>query len=162
MRSHHVWFSFVSLLGVVLIAGCAAGRVPGSYLPVGASALYGDETEDGVVVMLRQDAHTALEAVRAALESSGYRVADSAPERLRLRTRARPLGGDTTIVVKAEVIPVELPEPAASIVLTATYSVPSHRIRDAPLVQRPGEVDPLFGQLRAIAETLRRQRAPAS
>ncbi len=143
------------------LTGCAPGRQPGSYLPVGASSWYGDQTADGVTLLLREDAAAARARVGGALRAAGYDVERAADSRGVLRTSPRRLGGDTTLVVEAQVIPVELPEPGASVVLTATYSVPSHEVRNAPVIQRPGEVSPLYARFRPILDALRGTRAPA-
>jgi hypothetical protein len=144
-----------------LSAGCAHGRTGGSYLPVGASAWYGDHTEDGVTLLLRQEPETTIARVRDALRAAGYSLTDTLGTRRTLRTAARTIGGDTTMVVTAQIIPVELPEPVSSVVLMGTFDVPSRRIRAAPVVQRPGEVHPLYAHLRAIGELLRRSRPPS-
>lgn len=149
--------ALVAMLGAACV-GCAHGRQPGSYLPVGASAWYGDRTADGVTLTLPLDAGAALDAVGGALRAAGYGVERPTGARHVLRTAARRIGGDTALVISAQVIPLGLPEPSSSVVLTATYSVPSSRLRDAPVVQRPGERNPLYGRLRAVADTLRRSR----
>jgi len=153
--------ALAAVLGAAIIGGCAHGRRSCSYLPVGACSRYGDRTEDGVTLMLRLDADAAMERVQGALRATGYDVERPAGKRRVVQTAARALGGDTTFVVTAEVLPVELPEPASSVVLTATYSVPSRRLHEAPVIQRPGETSPLYGRLRTIADTLGRSRAPA-
>lgn len=149
-----------AVLGVAVLVGCAHGRQPGSYLPIGASAWYGDRTEDGVTLLLYMEPGVAMERVGDALRSAGYEVERPTDDRRTLRTAARPLGGDTTMVVTAQVSLVELPEVASVVVLTATYDVPSRRLRRAPVIQRPGETSPLYGRLGTIADVLRTPRTP--
>jgi hypothetical protein len=127
---------------------------------VGARAASGDGTSDGVVVSLSLAADVAASAVGAALRASGYTVASSDERRGLLRTAPRGLGGDTAMTVTTQVIAVERAGPAASVVLTATYDVPSRGIRGAPVLQPRGAASPLYGRLRAIADTLRRAHAP--
>jgi hypothetical protein len=151
----------LGLAAAAAATACAHGRRPGSYLPVGASAPYGDRTNDGLTLLLRVPADTAMARVRAALQAEAYSASRLPGRDLRLRTAARALGADTTLVVTAEVIPVALPAPAASVVLTGTYTVPSRGVRDAPVLQRPDEVDPLYARLGALASAIRRISAPA-
>lgn len=147
-------------LGIVSLMACSHGRQPGSYLPVGASSWYGDQTLDGVALLLPGDVGPARELVGRALRVAGYELESAADPRRTMRTSPRQLGGDTTLVVEAHVTPVELPEPAASVVLTATYSVPSQHVRNAPVIQRPGEVSPLYARFRPILDALRESRTP--
>ena len=65
------------------------------------------------------------------------------------------------MVVTAQVIPVELPQVASSVVLTATFDIPSRGVRNAPVIQQPGTVSSLYGRLRTVGERLREPRAPA-
>ena len=150
MRCPHL---LLLVFGSALTA-CAPGRVPGSYLPVGASALYGDDTEDGVVVLLRSNFAAARTAIHSVLDSKGFLVEEV--EGRTLRTRPLMVGNDTSIVVHVEIIPVELPEEASSIVLTASYSAPAAGVRRAPVIRRRGESSPLFERLRSLGQALRR------
>jgi hypothetical protein len=145
---------------VVVLIGCAHGRQPRSYLPVGSAAWYGDQTSDGATVLLHQEAGAALERLRGALRTAGYEIEHSANPKRALRTTPRQLGVDTTMVIEVQIIPVELPEPASTLVLTGTYSVPSLGIHNAPVVQRSGEANPLYARFRRIVEALRESRAP--
>jgi hypothetical protein len=149
------------VLGTTVVTGCAHGRQPCSYRPVGACAQYGDRTDDGVTLLLRMEVAAAVDAVAAALRATGYHVEHSDSERGTLRTAARRMGGDTTLAITAQVSPVELPEQAASVVLTATYSVASQRLRNVRVIRRPGETSPLYDRLRAVADTLRTSEGPA-
>src|SRR4051794_8981734 len=97
--------SLVCSVAAVAASACAHGRRPGSYLPVGASAQYGDATNAGVTRLIREPANAAIARVRAALQAAGYAVERLSGRGLRLRTAARGIGGDTTIVVTAELIP---------------------------------------------------------
>ena len=160
-QPHRLRSVVAGLIGIATFTGCAHGRQPGSYLPVGASSWYGDQTDDGVTLLLREDAGAARERVGGALRAVGYEVKQAADSQQALRTSPRQLGGDTTLVVEAQIIPVELPEPAASVVLTATYSVPSRKVRNAPVIQRPGEVSPLYARFRPIVDALRVARTHA-
>ena len=145
------------LVLVLAAAGCAHGRRPGSYLPVGASAWYGDRVADGVVLMLPLAREAAASAAVQGLRAAGYEVPDAPGERGgTLRTAARELAGDTTLTLAVQVFPGELPSPGASVVVTGRYSVPSQRVRNAPVLQRPGERNPLYERLRAAGDSIQR------
>lgn len=145
----------------VHLSGCAHGRQLGSYRPIGASSWYGDSTEDGLAVLLRMSGEDAIQAVERVLRVQGYSPTSASGSPLLVRTDPRSLGADTTLVVTAQVLPVDLPEPGASVVLQATYSVPSRRLRNAPVLQRPGETSPLYEKLKMIARALRESRGRA-
>lgn len=141
-------------------AGCAHGRRPASYLPVGASAWYGDGVADGVPVILPLGREAATRAVVQGLRAAGYQALDTQGERGHtIRTAARPLTGDTTLTIAVQISPVELPAPGATLVLTGRYSVPSQRLHDAPVLQRRGERNPLYQRLREAADTIRAHAA---
>jgi hypothetical protein len=112
-----------------------------------------EHTADGGTLSLPLEARAAVDAVREALRATGYEVERTVGESRVVRTVPRQLAGDTVMSIEADVIPLALPEPASGIVLQATDSVPSHRVRDAPVPQRPGEANPLYGRLRAVADT---------
>ncbi len=143
-------------LGACLFAGCAHGRSARSYLPVGASAQYGAHTNDGVTWMLARPVHEAMDDVGAVLREEGYLIDAESSKEAELRTEPLAVGGDTTLVVRAQFLAVELPAPATSIVLTATYSVPSRQIRNAPVLQRANTTNSLYTRLRAISSRSRR------
>lgn len=147
------------LLAVTLISGCASARRPGSYLPIGASSWYGDSTNDGVVLLIHERSNVAAQLAEEALNSSGYRLDSSQRDPRVLRTLPRTFAGDTSVVVAVEIISVALPEPGASLVLRGTYSVPSRRVRNAPVLERSGASHPLYAHLQDIARAIR-ARAP--
>jgi hypothetical protein len=159
-RSQYVAVGLAAAIFSATATGCAPGRRPGSYLPVGASAWYGDQTIDGVTVSLRVEPAAASALVTRALRASGYEVGGAADSRRVVRTAARRLGADTSVVITAQVLPYQADPPAVSVVLTGTYSVPSRRVRNAPIIQPPGQTHPLYGELRAVRDTLLRLRAP--
>ena len=139
---------------------CAHGRRPASYLPVGAPAQHGDRTRDGVVLLLRAAEADVRAAVAHGLAVNGYAVASAGPSGRVLETAARALGGDTTLTVRAEVTPEDPSGGGVVVVVTGRYSVPSARIRNARVVQRPGERDALYARLGAVADSARRYAAP--
>jgi hypothetical protein len=75
-------------------------------------------------------------------------------------TAARALGGDTTLSVHAEVTPEGPGGDGTVVVLSGVYSVPSEGVRNARVVQRPGERGALYARLRAVADSTRRLAAP--
>lgn len=144
-------------LGAWLTTGCAHGRSARSYLPIGASAQYGAQTNDGVSWMLARPVQEAMDDVGAALRAEGFLIDADLSTEAELRTEPRAVGGDTTLVVRAQFLAVELPAPATSIVLTATYNVPSRRIRNAPVLQRANTTNALYARLLAISSRSRRR-----
>lgn len=154
IRGRYASQSIVALAGALLLTGCAHGRRPGSYLPVGATGWYGNSTNDGVAVTLRRDA-AAASAVIGTWRAAGYDIDRAQSSDRILLTLPCTLGGDTTMLVTAQILPIELPDPGASVTLTAIYSVPSLRVVRAPVVQRPGETSALFGRSRVLGDSLR-------
>lgn len=154
IRGRYASQSIVALAGALLLTGCAHGRRPGSYLPVGATGWYGNSTNDGVAVTLRRDA-AAASAVIGTWRAAGYDIDRAQSSDRILLTLPCTLGGNTTMLVTAQILPIELPDPGASVTLTAIYSVPSLRVVRAPVVQRPGETSALFGRLRVLGDSLR-------
>ena len=146
----------------LLTVGCAHARRPGSYLPVGASSWYGDSTEDGVTAIIPVEESAAKAIAEEALQSTGYSFPPSPWHGRSMQTSPRQLGGDTSMVVKVQILPVELPEPASVIVLTGTYSVPSQRLRNAPAVRPPGTSNAPYARLGLIIQAVmnRPARAP--
>ena len=140
---------------LAMVAGCAHGRRPTSYLPVGASAWYGNRVADGVVVMLPLSREAARGTVARGLQAAGYEVQAGAGERDHImQTAARPLAGDTTLAIAVQIVPVEGAS-GSSLILTGRYSVASQRVRNAPVLQRPGEQNPLYQRLRAAGDSIR-------
>lgn len=149
-------------IGLLLVSGCR-GRHPGSYLPVGAPAHYGNQTNDGVTLTLPLDVNAAEETVVSALRGAGYSVEPGPATRSRQRLASRALGGDSTLRVTAALNPVELSESVATVVvLTATVDVPSQRILKVPVIQRPGEINALYGQVQALGTHIRERVTAAA
>ena len=134
----------------LLSVGCAHSRRPGSYLPVGASSWYGDSTADGVKATIPVESDDAKPFVESALVSTGFSFQPSPWRGLRMETLPRKLGADTTMVVKVQIMRVELPGRASVIVLTGTYSVPSRRLHNAPAIQPIGTSNAPYQRLREI------------
>lgn len=103
---------------------------------------------------------TAADTTVTLLESRGYVVASRRGART-VRTRPRVVGGDTSIVLTAEVIPVDLPDASSMVALSATYSVSSLGIRDAQVLHVAGSTDALWKRLREIEDALRLLRRAA-
>ena len=147
-----------ALLSASLLSGCAPGRTLGSYFPVGAAARYGDDTRDGVTFLLRVEPPTALGLIEESFQSAGLQVHSSTGSG-DLRRLASGVWDDTTMVIVAEVIPVELPQLASSVVLTGTYSISSTGARDLPVIERRGESSPLYMKLKGIGAMIRQAQA---
>lgn len=146
---------------VLLLAACAHGRRPASYLPVGAPAQYGDRTADGIVLLLAAPETVVRTAITRALAANGYALEPTAPERRLVESAARGVGGDTSLVVRAQITPEDPSGGGVTVVISGEYSVPPAGIRRARVVQRPGELNPLYRRLRQVADTTRRFAAPA-
>jgi hypothetical protein len=146
---------------VLVLAGCAHGRRPGSYFPVGAPAQYGDRTADGIVLLLSAPESAVRTAVTRALAANGYALEPTARERERVESTARGTGGDTTLVVRADITREDPSGGGVVVVVSGEYSVSASGIRRARVVQRPGEQNPLYGRLRQVADSIRRFSTPA-
>ena len=141
-------------IGACLSTACAHGRSARSYLPVGADAQYGANTNDGVTWTVARPIEQTVTSFIAVLQAEGFVVHEPSTAS-ELRTSSRVVGGDTTVVVRTQFLAVALPEPGTSIVVTATYGVPSRKIRDAPVIQRANTTNSLYAYLVAIAAKAR-------
>ena len=136
--------------------GCAHRRTARSYFPVGARASYGANTNDGVTWTAARPLAQASETVIAALRAEGFVLDVGSSSTRNILTMPRSPGGDTSLLVRAQLLSIELPEDGTSIVLTATYSVPSRRIHDAAVIQPANTINPLYARLLAVANVSRR------
>lgn len=148
---------FALIASLVVLAACAPGR----YLPVGTPARYGDNTADGIALLLRGPEARVRSGLVRAFEANGYAVRAETAGVNRLESAAYRLGGDTTLVVRAEIMPEDPSGGGVAVVLSGEYSVPSAGIRRARVVQRPGEQNPLYARLGAVADSTRRLLASA-
>jgi glyoxylase-like metal-dependent hydrolase (beta-lactamase superfamily II) len=100
-------------------------------------------------------AQAAVARVDSVLRDQGY---DPRHERgFILRTRPRALGGDTTLVLVAEVTPYELTAGSAAhavVALTGRYSVPSRRIQEALIHAGPQAPSALWARVQAVGAAL--------
>lgn len=149
------WSILVLGIGAFLTAGCAHGRSARSYLPVGAGAQYGADTNDGVTWTLPRPVDQAVDSIVTVLQAEGFRIDQASVSTRELRTSPRALGADTTLVVRAQFLAVALPSPGTVIVLTATYNVPSRQIQNAPVIQRANSTNTLYARLLAVAAAAR-------
>ena len=137
-----------SALGIAL-SGClsiGAGSTRSETAPAGIS--------DGAVVTLAVAASDAVARTDSVLRAHGYE-----PRRegsLAIQTRPRILGGDTSIVLLAEVEPYELsPGDIHSVVaITGTYSIPSRGVRHALIHAGPQVPSVLWDRVQAIGAAL--------
>ncbi len=160
MLLHSARCVLAAALPLVFVA-CAHGRNPTSYLPVGAGAQFGNRTEDGVVMQLAAPEASVRAALARGMIANGFEVLVDGPEDRVLETRTRAIGGDTTLVVRADVTPEDADGGGVVVVLSGTYGVPSARVRNARVVQRPGERNTLYARLRAVADSTRSSLAAA-
>lgn len=96
----------------------------------------------------------------AVLKARGYAVESRRGART-LRTRPRLVGGDTSLVITAQVIPVDMPDVSAMVALSATYSVSSLGIRDVQVQHIAGSTDNMWMRLRELEDALRLLRRAA-
>lgn len=149
-----------SLVTLAALTACAPGRRPASYLPVGAPAQYGDRTADGISLILHAPESRVRAALIQAFAANGFAVLPSRAQR-RVESAPRPVGGDTSLVVRAEITPEDPSGGGVVVVVSGDYTSPAARIRRARVIQRPGERSPLYARLGAVADSTRRLVAPA-
>ena len=152
--------TLAALLLPVAAAACAHGRRPASYLPVGAPAQYGDHTADGIALILAAPEPAVRAAVVRALAANGYTVARHGRDPRRVEAAARAVGGDTSLTVRAEITPEDPSGGGVVVVVSGDFSAPAAGVRRARVVQRPGERNPLYARLRAVADSARRFARP--
>lgn len=111
---------------------------------------------DGVVLTLTASEDRARAAVARALHSSGYEAEWASPSARTLESSILTLAADTLMRVRVELTPPELAGGSTILVFTGQYSVPSRHIRNAWVIQRPGESSPLYHRLGALADSTRR------
>ena len=70
--SYRTFRTACTALGMVAGASCASGRKLNSYLPIGAGAQYGNNTNDGVAFTLPLSEADAITRVRSAFARAGY------------------------------------------------------------------------------------------
>lgn len=150
----------VAVASLAVLAACAPGRRPASYLPVGAPAQYGDRTADGISLILLASEAQVRAALVQAFAANGYALVRGGPER-RVESAPRALGGDTSLVVRAEIIPQDPSGGGVVVVVSGDYAAPAAGIRRARAIERPGERNPLYARLGAVADSTRRFLTPA-
>ena len=152
------WWRMRSVAVVVCgLAGtaCASGRRANSYLPVGAGAQYGSDTNDGVTLTLPMQDADAVGRVIEAFRRAGYALDSTSVRAGSVRTVPFPLQADTTMRISAQVISLEPSAAGSSVVLTAVYS--TNRRTNLPVVQKAGQTDPLYTRLQVFAKSVQRE-----
>jgi hypothetical protein len=146
------------MIAVISIAATGCAHLPGVGQQSADSGA--PRASDGLVISMHLPVAAAVDTTVAVLKARGYVVASQrgAPT---LHTRPRLVGGDTSIVVTAQVISVDMPDVSAMVALSATYSVSSLGIRDAQVQHLAGSTDNLWTLLRAIEDALRLLRRPS-
>jgi hypothetical protein len=148
--------SFLVAIASIVVVGCAHLPAVGQQ----ASESGAPRASDGVVISMHLPVAVVVDTTVGVLQSRGYVVEGRRGERT-LRTRPRLIGGDTSIVITAQVIPVDMPDVSAMVALSATYSVSSLGIRDAQVQHLAGSTDNLWARLREIEDALRLLRRAA-
>ena len=116
---------------------------------------YGDSTMDGVVLMLSASEDRTRRAITQALRATGFAAARSSPTTRVLETAFHSVATDTTMRVRVTITPPEQAGGRTVVVFTGRYSVATRGIRNAWIIQRPGESNPLYQRLSAIADSTR-------
>jgi hypothetical protein len=148
---------------VLLVAVCTFATTGCAHLPaVGQqSADSGaSRASDGLVISTSFTVAAAVDTTVGVLRSRGY-IVDSRRGARTLRTRPRLIGGDTSMIITAQVIPVDMPDVSSMIALSATYSVSSLGVRDAQVQHLAGSSDSMWARLREIEDALRLIRRAA-
>jgi hypothetical protein len=122
---------------------------------VGAPAQYGDRTADGISLILNAPESRVRAALLQAFAANGFAVLPSSGQR-NVESAPRRLGGDTSLVVRAEITPEDPSGGGVVVVVSGDYATSSVRIRRARVIQRPGERSPLYARLGAVADSTRR------
>lgn len=145
-----------AILTIVVAGACA--HLPAVGQPSADSGA--PRASDGLVISMPLSVAAAADTSVNVLRSRGYIVASRNGART-VRTKPRVVGGDTSIVLTAEVIPVDLPDASSMVALSATYSVSSLGIRDAQVLHVAGSPDTMWMRLREIEDALRLLRRAA-
>lgn len=119
----------------------------------------GASGQDGLTVATAAMPETARGAAVRALQANGFAIDGGASSRSTVRTRARTVAADTSLIVSALVTPVDLASTRALITLSATVSVPSAGVRHAQLVWRAGDARGAWRVLEAVRDSLRQMVA---
>jgi hypothetical protein len=156
--------SFVRPLLVLVMAAAAVtagGCVHGGSRAAAARTADADTSHpsDGLIVSMVMGVEAAVDTTASVLEGLGYVIENQSDSRGTLRTRPRPVGGDTSLVIMVQVIGVDLPDVASMAAISATYSVPSLGIRGAQLRNVPGTSETLWMRLRDLEHALRQRRS---
>ena len=92
--------------------------------------------DDGVVVNTDRRPDDALYQVYRTMVAHGIAIDSAASGARRLRARAWTVAGDTTLAVEASVIDTQSPLTPTVVVLSATWSSASARVRRRPVTSR--------------------------
>ncbi|MEO5816268.1 MAG: hypothetical protein ABIT20_13415 [Gemmatimonadaceae bacterium] len=146
------------LVGAVLVAATGCAHLPAVGQQSADSGA--PRASDGLMISMRLTPAAAVDTTVNVLQARGYAV-DSRRGARTLRTRPRLIGGDTSMVITAQIIPVDLPDASSMIALSATYSVPSIGVRDVQVQHLTGSSDSMWARLREIEDVLRLLRRVA-
>ncbi len=117
-------------------------------------AQYGDRTQDGIVLIMHAAEEQVRAAVRQAFVANGFEVTPRESDGL-MESIERRLEGDTTLVVRAEIMPEDQSGGGVVVVLSGDYTLRGNS-RRSRVIQRPGERSALYARLGAIADSTRR------
>ena len=147
---HHLRTLLATVMIAPVMAGCNAGRQVDSYSPVFASSFYGDRTQDGAILTLDMSKDEAMEFVDGSLRSAGYELRDLDNRGRRIASISVEGAVMTVTVEAAEVKGLD----ESIIMLTAIQQSAAPGSRPVPVIQKPGEADPLFARLQSLADEI--------
>ena len=112
----------IPLAAVCSVAACV--RLPRAAAPSPAPS-----ADDGVVINTGRRPDDALYQAYRAMVAAGLSVDPAVSGARRLQARAWTIAGDTSLAVEASVIEPQSPQTPSIVVLSATWSSPSARVR---------------------------------
>jgi hypothetical protein len=133
---------------ILLMVGTACIHMPGS------NHRFTEHPNDGLSVLTRLDADDALETATNALISQGFTIATERSKKDNAYTMPYKIGGDSTMVVNANVILIDKSTPRSVITFSATYSSPSQRVNNKQVVKSQNSGDPLWNKLSAVFDVI--------
>jgi hypothetical protein len=120
----------------------------------------GSTGPDGLTIAVVTEPPAARQVAVRALQANGFAIDGGASSTSTVRTRARAIGADTSLVVSALITPADLPPTRSMITLSATVSVPSAGIRNAQLVWRVEDAGGPWRFLEAVRDSVRKASGP--
>lgn len=157
IRNHASPISLCAALGAVALIACGGCAMP---LMQRAEPLPTTGT-DGLNIATVAAPPRARDAAMRALQANGFTIDARNSSASMIRTAARSIAADSSIVVTALITPVDLAPTQSMITLSATLSVPTVGIRNAQLRWTPASHEGPERFLFLVRDSLRQLAAPA-